>query len=51
MKKKEYNKPTMEVVELQRQCHILAGSQPSANGEDFIWNQLNGGNARPFFMD
>ena len=26
MKRKEYRKPTMKVVQLQHQCHILAGS-------------------------
>lgn len=26
MNKKDYLKPTMEVVKLQHQCHILAGS-------------------------
>ena len=31
MTKKEYMKPTMEVVELQHECQILAGSV-DANG-------------------
>lgn len=26
MEKKTYEKPTMKVVKLQHQCHILAGS-------------------------
>ena len=26
MKRKDYQKPTMQVVKLQHQCHILAGS-------------------------
>ena len=26
MKRKDYRKPTMKVVQLQHQCHILAGS-------------------------
>ena len=26
MKKKEYQRPTMQVVQLKQQCHILAGS-------------------------
>ena len=26
MNKKDYQKPTMQVVELQQECHILAGS-------------------------
>ena len=31
MKRKEYRKPTMNVVQLQHQCHILAGSGVEAN--------------------
>ena len=27
MTKKDYLKPTMQVVKLQQQCHILAGSE------------------------
>ena len=30
MNRKDYQKPTMQVVKLQHQCHILAGS---AQGE------------------
>jgi hypothetical protein len=26
MKRKDYQKPTMQVVQLQHQCHILSGS-------------------------
>ncbi len=26
MKRKDYQKPTMNIVKLQQQCHILAGS-------------------------
>lgn len=26
MKKKDYERPSIEVVELKQQCHILAGS-------------------------
>ena len=26
MKRKDYRKPTMQVVKLQHQCHILTGS-------------------------
>ncbi len=26
MKRKDYEKPTMQVVKLQQQCHLLAGS-------------------------
>lgn len=28
MKRKDYKKPTMKVVELQQRCQILAGSDP-----------------------
>ena len=31
MKKKEYERPTMEVVELQQQQQLLAGSNPAPN--------------------
>lgn len=31
MKRKEYRKPTMKVVQLQHQSHILAGSGVEAN--------------------
>lgn len=33
MKKKIYEKPTMEVVKLQQQCMILAGSTEGLNEE------------------
>ena len=39
MKRKEYQEPTMEIVKLQQRCHILAGSQQSAEGEDFTWDE------------
>ena len=29
MKKKEYERPTMQVVQLKQHCHILAGSAKS----------------------
>jgi hypothetical protein len=31
MKRKDYEKPTMQVVKLQLQPQLLAGSDPSAN--------------------
>ena len=31
MKRKEYERPTMEVVELQQQQQLLAGSNPAPN--------------------
>ena len=33
MIKKEYMKPTMQVVELQHKCQILAGSTQGLNDE------------------
>ena len=40
MKRKAYLKPTMQVVKLQQQYHILAGSgeQHEASGEKFTWD-------------
>lgn len=35
MKRKDYQKPTMKVVKLQHQCHILAGSNGSAEVQDY----------------
>ena len=29
MNKKHYEKPTMQIVQLQQQCHILSGSSSS----------------------
>ena len=42
MKRKDYQRPTMKVVELQHHCHILAGSvEASRSGygtaEEEIW--------------
>ena len=39
MKRKDYEKPMMEVVELKHQCHILAGSLQNAEGENFSWDE------------
>ena len=33
MKKKDYMKPEMEVVKIQQQCQILAGSTQGFNDE------------------
>ena len=33
MKKKEYERPTMEVVQLKHECQILAGSPYSMSAE------------------
>ena len=38
MNRKEYQKPTMQVVKLQHQCHILAGSGGSGSLNDYNWN-------------
>ena len=43
MKKKEYERPTMQVVKLKQQCQILAGSPLDAtrsgygNAEELNW--------------
>ena len=38
MKRKKYERPTMQVVELQHQCQILAGSNGQAGVQDYNWN-------------
>ena len=36
--KKDYQTPTMKVVKLQHQCHILAGSQVESVGvQNYNW--------------
>ena len=40
MKKKYYLKPTMQVVKLQQQTHLMAGSQGQAGVQDYNWNTL-----------
>ena len=38
MKRKNYETPTMKVVKLQHQCHILAGSQVESVGvQNYNW--------------
>ena len=38
MKRKDYQKPTMKVVKLQHQCHILTGSQVESVGmQNYDW--------------
>ena len=39
MKHKLYQKPAITIVQLKQQCHILAGSQGSANLQDYDWNE------------
>lgn len=38
MKKKEYEKPSIEVVELKQQSTLLAGSQGQAGVQNYNWN-------------
>ena len=48
MTKKEYMKPTIEVVKIQQQCLILAGSTQGLNDE--LQNEeVDEGWAPPFF--
>ena len=37
MKKKNYQKPTMQVVEIQ-QCAMLVDSERKGKGENFTWD-------------
>ena len=41
MNRKDYQKPTMKVVKLQHQCHILAGSAKDgqAGVQNYDWNE------------
>ena len=38
MKKKEYERPTMQVVQLKQQPQLLAGSDGQAGVQDYNWN-------------
>ncbi len=38
MKKKEYEVPTMQVVEVKQQAQLLAGSNGQAGVQDYNWN-------------
>jgi len=40
MKKKDYQKPTMQVVKLQHQARLMAGSTQSRSNtvQDYNWN-------------
>ena len=38
MKKKQYEKPSIEVVELKQQTQLLAGSAGQAGVQDYNWN-------------
>ena len=37
MKKKNYQTPAMQVVEIQ-QCAMLSASEPKGRGENFTWD-------------
>ena len=50
MIKKEYMKPTIEVVKIQQQCQILAGSVDTNGMNDMLLNEeVDEGWAPPFF--
>ena len=38
MKRKEYERPTMQVVELKQQPQLLAGSNGQAGVQNYNWN-------------
>ena len=38
MKRKDYEKPTMQVVELKQQPQLLVGSNGQAGVQDYNWN-------------
>ena len=39
MKKKKYEKPSVDVVELKQQPTLLAGSQGQAGVQNYNWNE------------
>lgn len=39
MKRKKYERPTMDVVEVKQQAQLLAGSNGQAGVQDYIWNE------------
>ena len=39
MKKKQYEKPSVEVVVLKQQPTLLAGSQGQAGVQNYNWNE------------
>jgi len=41
MKEKEYERPTMKVVQLKQQPQLLAGSDGQAGVQDYNWNNAN----------
>jgi len=40
MKKKDYQTPTMQVVKLQQQAQLLAGSNGQAGVQDYNWTTV-----------
>ena len=38
MKRKEYEVPTMDVVEVKQQAQLLAGSDGQAGVQNYNWN-------------
>lgn len=40
MKKKDYQKTSMQVVELKQQSHLLAGSNGGAGTQDYDWHDF-----------
>ena len=40
MKRKDYEKPTMQVVELKQQPQLLAGSNGQAGVQNYNWNDV-----------
>ena len=51
MTKKEYLKPEMEVVKIQQQCQILAGSVDSNGLNDTLIDEEVEEGFAPFFND
>ena len=41
MKKKEYERPTMQVFELKQQSQLLAGSNGQAGVQNYDWNNVD----------
>ena len=40
-KKREYEKPSMQVVKLKQQPQLLAGSNGQAGVQNYDWNNVN----------
>ena len=41
MKRKEYERPTMQVVKLKQQPQLLTGSNGQATVQDYNWNNVD----------